>query len=69
MSDNDNNKLYEQIDAFQFQIENTIEYYKQEFDIPFHAIVGVLEEVKKDFLDQAGEIIFEMEDDEEDEDE
>jgi len=55
-----NNKIYEHIDAFQFQIESTIDYYKNEFDIPFHAIVGVLEEVKKDFLDQATEIVFEQ---------
>ena len=62
MSDNQD-KLHEHIDAFQFQIENTIDYYKTEFDIPFHAIVGVLEEVKKDFLDQATEIVFEQDED------
>tara|TARA_Y100000004_G_C8777086_1_gene353282 strand:+ start:140 stop:340 length:201 start_codon:yes stop_codon:yes gene_type:complete len=59
-----NDKLCEQIDSFQFQLENTIKYYMDEFDIPFHAIVGVLEEVKKDFLDSASEIVFEIEEDE-----
>jgi hypothetical protein len=67
MTKNPNDTLCEQIDEFQFKIENTIDYYVKEFDIPFHAIVGVLEEVKKDFLDSASDIVFEM--DEEDDEE
>lgn len=58
-------QLCEHIDDFQYKIENTIEYYMEEFDIPFHAVVGVLEEVKKDFLDSASEIVFEIEEEDE----
>lgn len=55
--------LEEQIDAFHFKIESVMEYFQEEFDIPYHAYLGVLEEVKKDFLEKSNDIIFEIEDD------
>ena len=53
-------RIDEQIDEMQFRLVNTVEWFHQEFDIPFHAIVGVLEDVKKDYMD-AHTLIFEAE--------
>ena len=40
-------RLDEQIDELQFKIVNIVDWFHEEFDIPFHAIVGILEDVKK----------------------
>ena len=44
-------KLHEQIDALQHKLTNVVERYHKEFDVPFHAIIGVLEEVKKHYME------------------
>jgi len=51
-------RLDEQIDELQFKIVNIVDWFHEEFDIPFHAIVGILEDVKKDYMD-AHNITFE----------
>ena len=63
-------KLDEQIDDLHNKITNIVEWYHKEFDIPFHAIVGILEEVKQYYMEDHS-LIFECEikaDDEEDDD-
>ena len=54
----------EQIDSLHFMLESVIEYFQDEFDIPYHAYIGVIEEIKKDFLEKSNDIIFEIEDEE-----
>ena len=56
----------EQIDDLQFKVTNIVDYYHKEFDIPYHAIIGVLEEVKRDYIETRSEIIFEVDDDDDD---
>jgi hypothetical protein len=62
-------RVDEQIDTFQFRVESIIDYFESEFDIPYHAVIGVLEEVKKDYLEKSNEMIFEIEDENENENE
>ena len=57
----------EQTDDFQFKLRNLVEYYHAEFDIPFHSIIGVIEEVKKEYMELGDDIIMEIEDDDDEE--
>tara|TARA_R100000458_G_C8159461_1_gene164109 strand:+ start:122 stop:316 length:195 start_codon:yes stop_codon:yes gene_type:complete len=56
---------WEQIDAFSFEINEKIEYYNREFDIPMESMVGVLEVAKNDLINQAT-ITFEQDNDDDD---
>ena len=55
----------EQTDDFQFKLRNLVEYYHAEFDVPYHSIIGVIEEVKKEYMELGNDIIFEVDDDDE----
>ena len=59
-------KQDEQIDDLQFRITNLVNYYHREFDIPYHAIIGILEEVKLEYIELRNGIILEVDDDEDD---
>lgn len=39
---------WEQLDAFSFDIQERIEFFRREFDIPLEGMVGVLEVAKID---------------------
>lgn len=41
---------WEQLDAFAFDIRERIAFFQQEFDIPLEGMVGVLETVKLDMV-------------------
>lgn len=53
---------WEQVDAFAFEIQEKIHYYKEEFDIPMESMVGVLEMAKHDLINNSPDIIFEEDD-------